>query len=196
LYKAGELLPSEPFKAHARTLVEACDRYSYDAKAGGYLTPINTDGTHSTLKGGTHLVHTWDFAYGGEGIVMRHGRTVAYIASKEKQPGMLAAARRMEQFVHASPRPAEGDIGTLADALNLSMDLYDLTHEQPYLEHSKEYADEIVAKFWRNGLFRSHTGYEYYEAALGVGDAVQGLLRLSLALKPPPNKVGTFDWSF
>lgn len=197
LFKAYELVPSESeWRDRAIALMVASDRYSYDEASGGYLSWINTDGTRTTLRGGSHPARVWDFAYGGEGVVLRFGRAAAYLAAKTKHPQMLVIARRVEKYAYGSPRPADRDIGTLGDALNLSMDLFDLTGEQVYLDHASEYAQEVVRKFWCGGLFRSHTGYDYYEAALGVGDAVQGLLRVSLVNDKSGKKRGGFDWSY
>jgi len=195
LYKAGELVPSEAWRQRAITLLEAGDKYAYDPASGGYLNAINTDGTRTTLRGGSHPAKVWDFAYGGEGVILRIGRSAAYMAAKSKDPKLLTIARRVEKYAHATPRPAEGDIGTLADALNLSMDLYDQTKEPAYLEHAREYGEEIVKKFWCGRLFRSHTGYDIYEAALGPGDAIEGLLRLGLAGKKSALP-SSFDWSY
>ncbi|MEK7404258.1 MAG: hypothetical protein AAB225_04050, partial [Acidobacteriota bacterium] len=191
LYKAGELLPGDAeFKERAVLLMKAYDRYGYDASAGAYRTAVNTDGTPHA---GSQVANPWDFAYGGEGAVIMFGRGAAYIAARSKDAEVATIARRCEKMVHSTPRAAEGDIGTLGDALNLSMDLFELTGETVYLDHAREYAREIVEKFWRGGLFRSHTGYEYYEANLAVGDAVQGLLRLSLAGE---KRAAAFDWSY
>ena len=194
LYKAGELLPPDSgLRDRALILMKAFDRYGYDASAGGYLNAVRTDGTRPGP--GARVANVWDFAYGGEGAVIQFGRAAAYLAARSGDAEMTAIARRAARMVISAPRPAEGDIGTLGDALNLTLDLHDLTGETVYLKQARAFAREVVEKFWRGGLFRSHTGYEYYEANLGVGDAVQGLLRLSLKDRPPPKGTPRFDWS-
>lgn len=192
LYKAGDLLPRETgLKERALAILKAFDRYGYDAAAGGYLNALQTNGKPTRAA---RVANVWDFAYGGEGAVILLGRGAAYMAARSSDKDLAVIARRAAKMVISAPRPAESDIGTLGDALNLMLDLHDLTGEGLYLAQARAYARELIDKFWRNGLFRSHTGYEFYEAGLGVGDAVQGLLRLSLKERPRTG-APRFDWS-
>ena len=55
----------------------------------------------------------------------------------------------------------------------------------------REWARGIGSLYWKARNPKTNLT----ESCLGVGDAVQGLLRLSLKEKPPP-RAPRFDWSF
>jgi hypothetical protein len=106
-------------------------------------------------------------------------------------------ARRAALCARRDPMPESYVVEPIANALNLSLDLYDLTGKSEYLADARRYADIGITKFWSNGLFVRQTGDPYYEAKLGIGDLVSGLLRLHLRStgKGVEKDSATYDWS-
>jgi hypothetical protein len=191
LLKAYQAYPQEKaLRDRALTLIKAYDRHGYDKKRDGYYASLRLDGTPAG-----DLTPTWASGY-GEGSLTKFGRMAAYIARVEKDADCLLMARRVARCARRDPLPPNYVVESIAYALGLSLDLYDLTGEKAYLTDAKRYADLAVDKFWSNGLFTRQTGDRYYEAKLGTGDLVAGLLRLHLRLHPEIKDPGVYDWSF
>lgn len=83
----------------------------------------------------------------------------------------------------------------LGEAINANVDLYELTNNRQYLSHARRYADTAIEHLWKNGLFVRQKDDPYYEAKLGVGDLLSGLLRLHQALNDQQTEASV-DWSF
>ena len=124
----------------------------------------------------------------------------AYFARSEKDPVFLEMARRVTRMAAQTPPPDKASLEGVAFALNLSLDLYDLTREQTHLDDARRYADLAIRQFWvpnpMGGLFVHEARDCYYEAKLGAGDLLAGLLRLHLRTHPNVSVPKTYDWSF
>ena len=171
--------------------IKAYDRHFYNAQKNGYYSAVTPAGRPVEDK----LVQPWTAAYGDPGL-LPFGRIAAYFARTEKDADCLIMARRVAQITHNAPMPEKLTTESLAFALNLNLDLYDVTGEKAYLNQARRYADLGIAKFWRNGLFVRQSDDHFYEAKVGTGDLVAGLMRLHLRLHPELKDPGLYDWSF
>lgn len=196
LLKAYQLNPRETqIWRRAVALLEAFDKYAYDAERKAYRASLDLDGT----PGGDGLIEPWNFAYGAPSI-LPVGRIAAYFARTEKSPVFVEIARRIADMAKAQPPPDDVSVEGLGFALNLNLDLYELTDEQTYLTEAKSYADTTVEKFWAansdGGLFVRRAGDPYYEAKAGVGEVLAGLLRLHIDTSQYAHDPKLYDWSF
>lgn len=193
LYKAYQACPSEKsLRTRALTLLKAYDRRGYDKTRDGYRAAVTLDG--APVEKSDALSPTWASAY-GEGSLPKFGRMAAYLAAAEKDTDCLEMARRVARLMRRDPLPQTYVAEPIGYALGLSLDLFDLTGETAYLSDARRYADLALAKLWRNGLFTRQTDDPFYEAKLGTGDLVAGLLRLHLRLKPGLKEPPSVDWS-
>ncbi len=126
--------------------------------------------------------------------ILEYGRIAAYFAHTQKDKDFEKIARRCLQIARNEPPPSHFVAENMADAIHLSLDLYDLTKEKSYLEDAKKYADLGIEKLWKNGLFVRQTGDFYYESKLGIGSLAEGLLRLHLLLTPQMQYPGMATW--
>ncbi len=195
LHKASRLHPAgRPLRDRAVAYLRAYARYFHDARQGGYRASLGLDGTPADGA----LLLPWRFAY-GESSILPVGRVAAYFARHEKDPAFLEMARRIARIAEKTPVPDNASAEAIGFALNLNLDLYDLTREAGYLDAARGYARTALEKFWLEGpgggLFIREAGDRFYEAKTGAGDIAAGLLRLHLraaGLRDP----GTYDWSF
>lgn len=175
--------------------LKAYDRHFYDARREGYRQLVSPQGQPVN----DDLTPPWHFAY-GESSILPLGRVAAYFARTEKEPAALEMAGRIHRIARKTAVPEKVSIEGLGFALNLALDLYDLTGKKAYLEDARHYADLAIGRFWveapGGGLFVREPGDRYYEAKTGAGDAVAGLLRLHLRLNPKLKDPGLYDWSF
>jgi hypothetical protein len=187
LRKAGALVPSEPsLREHARALMHAWERHSYDAARGNWRTALNLDGSPASEAVGA----PWQFAY-GESELLPYGRVAAYFARVDNDRAMLDTARRVARLAAATEVPVQASIEGLGMAINLALDLHELEPEGAvWLKDAERYATLAVERFWRqsgdSGLFVRLTGDPYYESKTGVGFVLAGLLRLNGALTCRP----------
>lgn len=192
--KVAQLGGDDEMRSHALTMLKAYDRYFYNARNNSYRTSVALDGT--PVKEAP--IEIWSVSY-GEPNLATYGRVAAYFAQSEKDDECVQIARRVAQLTAATPLPDQVSLEALAFALNLNLDLFDLTGEKIYLQDAQNYADQAVARFWvqngGGGSFVRAQGDPYYEAKVGVGDLLSGLLRLDgrLNKRPDPKNV---DWSF
>ncbi len=196
LYKAYQVNPQETvFRDRAMAYMKAYNRYFYEPASRNFLVSVGMDGSPKSKQTAT----VWNIAYGEPGI-LPNGRIEAYFARVEKDPECLARARRVAELALATPMPEGVSLEGVAFALNLNLDLYDITREKRYLEQARRYADFALEKFWvsnaQYGLFVREAGDHYYEAKSAVGDLLAGLLRLDLRMRPKRKDPELYDWSF
>jgi hypothetical protein len=192
LLKAYQCRPEQAeWRERALTMLKTMDRYSYDAKKKAFADHLNADGTAVPEEN-----NPWVFAYSSGSGLLRFGRVAAYAARTMKDKECLEIARRSAEAMRAFPIPEKFTPEEIGFALNLSLDLYDLTQDASHLTDARRYADAAVEKLMFNGLVRRLPGDHFYEAKLGAGDLLAGLLRLHLRLHPELKDPGVYDWSF
>jgi len=196
LFKAWETYPREAgFRERAIALVKAYNKYFYDARRGAIRASVALDGKplSEAVNG------PWNIAYGQPGI-LPNGRIEAYLGRATKDPEFIEMAKQIHRIAKETPLPEGVSIEGIAFALNLALDLYDLTKERRFLDDARHYAEYAAAHFWKKGpggaLFVRQAGDVYYEAKTGAGDLLAGLLRLHLRLNPKLPEPKTYDWSF
>jgi uncharacterized protein YyaL (SSP411 family) len=123
------------------------------------------------------------------------GRAAAYAAGVTSDRQSLEMARRALALYQGQKRPKEASIYAMAHALNLALDLYDLTQEQKYLDYARRLGDDALTNYWNGRLFRTRPGSDQYDARLATGDLAAGLLRLHLRLRKSPAP-RLYDWTF
>jgi len=196
LLKAWQLNPSETgLRDQAVAFLTAYDRYFYDPATDAYRASVDLTGKPLSSQ----QTSVWDVVYGAEGL-LPVGRIAAYFAREEKSPRFLAMARRITAIAARQEPPADASAEGVAFALELNLDLYDLTGERAYLDHARHYADLAIQRFWvshgKEGLFVRKARDPYYESKAGTGDLLAGLLRLHLRLHPKLKDPNLYDWSY
>lgn len=196
LLKAWQANPQESeLRDHAVAFLKAYDHYFYDPATKTYRTAIDLAGKPLSNQPAS----VWNVVYGSGGL-LPIGRVVAYFARVAKSPEFLDMARRITAIAaHQEPPPDASSEG-IAIALELSLDLYDLTQQASYLDQARHYADLAIDRFWvskgSGGLFVRKAGDPYYESKAGAGDLLAGLLRLHLRLHPELQDPKRYDWSY
>ena len=180
----------------AVALLKAYDLYAYDPERNTYASRLSLDGAPANAETSS----AWDFAYGSP-TILPFGRVAAYFARAEQDPAFEEMARRAAQIAKATPIPDDVSLQGFAFALNLSLDLYELTRERGFLTDARTYADGAIKRFWvetpnNGGLFVRLPDDRYYEAKAGVGDLLAGLLRLHIHGNRYVRDPGLYDWSF
>lgn len=196
LLRAYEQNPTEKdFLVRATNLLKSADRYSLDPQSGQYYSSLHLDGTpvRDEKTGKPALLRAWVSGYGISSI-LEYGRIAAYFALTQKDKDYERIARRCLQIARSEPSPKHFVAENMADAVHLSLDLYDLTKEKIYLEDAKKYADLGIEKLWKNGVFVRQTDDFYYESKLGIGSFAEGLLRLHVLLTPQMQYPGMAAW--
>ena len=196
LLKTYQLNPRETqIWKQAVTLFKAYDARAYNQDLDAYHGFIHVDGL--PLDG--EMVQPWHFAYGAPSILPL-GRMAAYFARTEKDPQFLEIAKRVARLAKSAPLPDQVSIQGIGAALNLSLDLYDLTESAQYLADAKHYADIAIQRFWvanpSGGLFVRLPGDSFYEAKVGTGDLLAGLMRLHIHTNRYARDPNLYDWTF
>lgn len=176
MYKTAELLEDESLKGIAKRVIQAYADYGYNNEGGFFYSELNLDGTPA--KGATKA-NAWKIGYGTSSL-FSYARASAYLASKEEGDTFLKIAIDCEKQIPYSPLPEQFTAFNLGEAINFYMDLYELTDKKYYLDEARKYVDIGIEKFYKNGLFSRQTDDNYYEAKLGIGDLVTGILRLGM----------------
>jgi hypothetical protein len=187
LLKAYHLRREETaWRDSALTLVKSYDKRAYNRDRNGYHASLHLDG-----RPANDLLVPWKFGY-GEGNITKIGRMTAYMARTEKDDTCLEIAKRMANMARQAPLPEKFVAESMGNALHLSLDLFDLTGDATYREDALRYAKTGMERLRIPGsaLFARQTDDPFYEAKLGVGVFVGGLVRLSAE-----GKLSDFDWS-
>ena len=191
LYKAGEVNGSEEMKQQAVTLLKAYDRYGWNASEKMYYKDLNLDGTPPD---NAQWATPWKVGYGTSSLLSLV-RVAFYIATQNDDEELTQIAQKALEVANGQPLLKTYNAQNLGEAINANLDVYQLTQDQQYVQQAQRYADTAIEDLWKNGLFVRQKGDVYYEAKLGTGDLLAGLLRLHLALNDlEPN--ASADWSF
>ena len=191
LYKAGEMSESEDMKQQAITLLKAYDQYGWNKTEKKYYKDLNLDGSPPEKP---QWATPWKVGYGTSSLLSL-ARVAAYIARQQSLEAMTQIAKKALQVTNAQPLPERYNAQNLGEAINANLDVYELTQEQGYLKQAQRYADTALEHLWKNGLLVRQKDDDYYEAKLGTGDLLVGLLRLHLALNHKESEA-LVDWSF
>jgi hypothetical protein len=197
LFKSYQLYPQETdFRRQALTLLKSVDAYAWNPADEVYYGLLHLDGTPAPDEktGKPTGMKAWVSGYGTSSI-LSYGRIAAYFARWEKDPQFTTMARRAAAVARKAGLPAHFVAENLADALHLSLDLYELTREKSFLDEAKIYADLGLEKLWKKGMFARQTDDRYYEAKAGAGNLACGLLRLYICLNPTLQTQHAYDWS-
>lgn len=196
LLQAWRFMPEETeLRDHAVALLDAFLKHHYDGERKAYRAGMQINGK----RAGDGMLAPWHYEYGSSSS-FELGRILAFFAKDLKEPRYREAAEMVALEAAKTAIPEKVSIANVAFALNLSLDLYDLTREKRHLSQAQEYAKMGMARFWvqsgRYGLIVREPGDRYYESKTGAGDFVAGLLRLSLREKGKFGDVSGWDWRF
>lgn len=196
LLQAWRLMPEETeLRDHATALLDAFLKFHFDPARKVYRAGMQLNGKPA----GDSLVEPWHYAYGSSSV-FELGRIIAYFAKELKESRYQAAAESIAVEAARTPMPERVSIANVAFALNLSLDLYDLTRDAKHLAQARAYAKAGIGKFWVQagpyGLLVREPKDRYYESKTGAGDFAAGLLRLSLREKGSFTNAGGWDWTF
>jgi len=165
----------------------------HDPKNGVVVLRVHNDGSQYDPRDypahWTGTLGFWESAYGasgGYGFVGAEKFAVMCLCAHRLtgSAAHLQFAKDVWDFYQTQTRPTKKGItpGKFAGLIALSLDLHDLTSEKKYLDFARQCGDWAVKELYANGLFRAHTGADYYEAANGVGGLVLELFRLHLTV--------------
>ncbi|MFN7933610.1 MAG: hypothetical protein U0R19_09795 [Bryobacteraceae bacterium] len=196
LLQAWRLMPEETeLRDHAVALLDAFLKHHYDGERKAYRAGMQTNGKQA----GDGVLEPWHYAYGSSSS-FELGRILAFFAKDLKEPRYRKAAEMVAREAAQTAIPEKVSIANVAFALNLSLDLYDLTREKGHLTQAQAYTKVGLARFWvqsgQYGLIVREAGDRYYESKTGAGDFAAGLLRLSLREKGKFGDVSGWDWRF
>jgi len=189
LYKASELNNIPEMKEAALSMLSAYDKHGWNEEKQGYFENLNLD---ATIPEGTKLATPWKIGYGSSSVLVM-GRVAAYLYQKEQQEFLREIAEKSARAVNSFPLPDKFTAQNIGEAINLNMDLYQITNKQQYLEKAREYAQIAIDHLWRNNFYLRQKNDRYYEAKLGIGDLAAGFMRIHLA---DNNQKSNQDWSF
>ncbi|MEQ9286374.1 MAG: hypothetical protein RIG77_05670 [Cyclobacteriaceae bacterium] len=192
MYKTAELLEDENLKDTAKRVIQAYADYGYNEREGFFYSELNLDGTPAK---GADKANAWKIGYGSSSL-FSYARAAAYLASKEDGDAFVKIAINCEKQIPGSPLPEQFTAFNLGEAINFYMDLYDLTGKKYYLGEARKYVDTGIERFYKNGLFSRQTHDDYYEAKLGIGDLVTGILRLGIVDAGLAKKLNKPDFSY
>ena len=191
LYKAGELAASEEMKRQAVALVLAYDKYGWNEEKKSYYSEVQLDG--SPIEGAPWAT-PWKEGYGTSSLLTL-SRVAAYMAATGGGNELTAIVKKALTVANEKPLPAVYNAQNLGEAIHAYLEGYELTKDPTYQKEARRYADLAIASLWKGGLFVRQSGDPYYEAKLGTGDLLSGLLRLHESLGDKPRKKAA-DWSF
>jgi len=191
LYKAGQLSNTDKMKQQAITLLTAYDRHGWNNEHQKYYKELLLDGSPPE---DASWATPWKVGYGSSSLLTL-GRVAAYIAEQEATEKLLPIIEKALAVTNGQPLPEVYTAQNLGEAIQANLDGYQLTGNSAYLDKAQQYADTAVEHLWKEGLFIRQKGDSYYEAKLGVGDLLGGLLRLHCTLNETANSESA-DWSF
>lgn len=184
----------------AATLLAAAERYCWDETRQTYRVGFDTDGKAApSASKRTHQTHltAWTSGYGTSNL-FDVGRLAANCALLSPDPVYRRLAERCAEIARREPAPDTLIAENVGDAIHLNLDLYALTGKPAYRQAADDYAQLAIRHLWRNGWFVRQTDDAYYEAKLGIGTLVLGLLRLQKQQQTSTAKPAssfTYDWS-
>ncbi len=192
MYKTAVELDDDKMKGIAKTLMTSYDKYGFNESENYYYNELNLDGTPPE---GAHQANAWKIGYGSSSL-FAYGRAATYLASQNEGDEFLEIAIKCEKEVPGSPLPDNFTAFNLGEAIGFYMDLYDLTKDKYYQTEAKKYADMGIEHMYKKGLFARETDDDVYEAKLGTGDLVLGILRLGMAESGMKKEFAKFDFSY
>src|SRR5690606_12428353 len=162
-------------KTNAERMLKAIEKYSWSPSLKNYYATINLDGTvyDSTF------VPVLQPGYGSPGI-LEFGRIAAYFFKVTKDPVYLEMVNRVKGLLLQEKWPEKFVINSLAEALQFCLDGYSVSGDKAYYDKAKQLADIGIEKLWSGKMFVRQPGDPYYEAKVGSGAYLSGLLRLHL----------------
>ncbi|MGB3585253.1 MAG: hypothetical protein WBA23_01880 [Tunicatimonas sp.] len=191
LYKAGEVNDNSEMKQQAITLLKAYDRHGWNEEQQQYYSALNLDG--SPLEN-SQWATPWKKGYGSSSLLTL-GRVAAYMSKQESTDRLIAVVEKALAVSNSQPVPESFTAQNIGEAIQANLDGYELTENKEYLEKAQQYADTAIEHLWQDGLFVRQKDDPYYEAKLGVGDLLSGLLRLHV-IQNNVAESASIDWSF
>ena len=193
LYKSYKLTGDPDQRMKALNLMLALDKYHWNNVEKKYYGSLPVDGS---VDEESKLSTAWKIGYGSTSV-LNFGRVAVYLAAQEENPGFLIMAKRNASILNQEELPNEFTAENIADAMNINLDLFDLTADREYLNAAQVFAGKAIDELWKNGLFARQSGGDpYYEAKLGIGDLLAAFLRLHMSLHPEMSLTNNYDWSF
>lgn len=191
LYKTYQITGEEKHREIAIALLEALHEYSWDEEKQHYYASVNLDG--SKLANST-IATPWKIGYRSSSHIP-FGRIAAYLGKMENNQSLKDIAEYTARSIGKVPLPENFTAHNLGDAINLYMDVYDITGKKEYVQEAIKIADLAIKSLWKNNFFVRENNDHYYEAKLGIGDLMAGLLRIYMVEKNM-KVYNTIDWSF
>ncbi len=189
VYRAAQLTGNARMKEAALAMMVAYHKYGWHEEKQSYYNSLNLDGTPGEEA---EMATAWQIGYGSSSAI-NFGRAAAYLYQHQKDERLKQMAVNCADILIAEALPAEYTAQNIGEAINMCMDVYDINGDARYLTEAKKFADMAIGSLWKNGLFARQVNDDYYEAKLGVGDLLAGLLRIHLAQHPSADAL---DWSF
>jgi len=192
LFKASLYHPAlQHLQTKAEAMLKSAEYYAWDDSSKRYYEKINLDGS---IYDADH-VPVISTGYGNSDI-LTVGRTAAYFYRQTRDPDYLQMIKKVRNMVLNEDWPDQFVINSIADALLFCLDAYKVTGDDAMLVRARELAGISIDKLWSGKMFVRQPGDPYYEAKLGTGSLVLGLLRLHLIQSEDHAMLEQINWDF
>ena len=192
LLKVSKLDPEfQEFHEKAETMLKSIYQYSWNPEEQNFHSTINLDGSVFD-KSFVPVVHT---GYGGSDI-LTFGRVAVYFYRETQDPEYLEMVKQVNRLLLKTAWPDHFVINSLASTLQYALDAYEVTGDLEMYEKARQLADIGIDKLWSGKMFIRQPGDPYYEAKLGTGGFLMGLMRLHLLATNQANRFNYSTWSF
>ena len=190
LFKAAEQADDDRMRSIALGLMRDMLTHAWDADAQTYASTVTLSGQRSGRVG------AWDEGYESPSTLWQTGRLVMYLAGRTKDDLLLEAIGNLVALADKEALPADYTAENVADAVHFYLDHYELTGREASFSRADDWMKQARQALSSNGLFVRRTSDPYYEAKLGIGDLVAGMVRLHVALGPAgAGEADSRDWS-
>lgn len=174
LLKAWQLHPEwSHFKERAEVMLTSAEKFSWDEERKGYYTSLNLDGSvfDDTL---IPVIYT---GYGSSSIIA-FGRIAAHFYQVTGDTVYQIMVRKVADMLKEQQWPEDFVVNSLAEALQFTLDAYEVLDDQSFLKEAHRFAEMGIQKLWSGKLFVRKPDDPFYEAKLETSSLVLGLLRL------------------
>jgi len=200
LLRAQDYTGVEEFGRMARQAVLAYLKYGWDEKAGRYLGQLKVaDGVSAFAAENKRLPETnapglyadpWNAYFPTHDYPMALAETCVTLYDRTKEREFLQAIERWagvlkEEKLPAQTRDGHGGYAELfGRGIHFLCRAAEATGDRAYRKQAHELARLAMDSLFAEGMFRSHTGEDRYDALDGVGYLLLALIRLQTGKAP------------
>ena len=193
LLEGAEILPAGDvrtrFETVAKTYIDGIMRLPHKPATGEFLIDLQMDQAPENATG--TYGSPYSYGYGG-GLSADYAGLLMGIYRKTNDKRALDLAKGFADFyARNNPPPITETVFARAYAsiIGLFNDLYQVTGDLNYLNHSKRYAKDAIEQLYHNGMFRGATNINHYEGDMMVSSLVYNLVWLDALINKSQIKI-------